>query len=127
VLDACRELNIALIAYSPLAQGVLTGKYRNGNTPLPSLPRRRVSQRGFGKLENVEPLFLAMEEAAQAHNKTLAQVSLNWLLETDVHIIPIPGAKTLRQAQENAGTLGWRLNDVEYARIAQAAQPWLHA
>ena len=127
VLDACRELNMALIAYSPLEQGLLTGKYRNGNAPLPSLSRRLSSQFSRSKREKMEPLFLVMEEVAQAHNKTLAQVSLNWLLETDKHIIPIPGAKTLHQAQENAGALGWRLNDVEYARIAQAAQPWLHA
>jgi aryl-alcohol dehydrogenase-like predicted oxidoreductase len=127
VLDACRELDVALIAYSPLEQGLLTGKYRHGNTPLPSLSRRLMSQFARGKQEKMEPLFLAMEKAAHAHNKTLTQVSLNWLLETDVHIIPIPGAKTLRQAQENAGALGWRLTDVEYASIAQAAQPWLHA
>lgn len=126
VLDACRELDVALIAYSPLEQGLLTGKYRDKNTPLPSLARRISSQFGRGKQEKMEPLFGVMEKAAQAHNKTLAQVSLNWLLETDVHIIPIPGAKTLRQAQENAGALGWRLTDVEYASIAQAAQPWLH-
>jgi aryl-alcohol dehydrogenase-like predicted oxidoreductase len=127
VLDACRELDIALIAYSPLEQGLLTGKYRHGDTPLPSLSRRLASQFGRDKQEKMEPLFVAMDEVAHAHDKTLAQVALNWLLKTDVHIIPIPGAKTLRQAQENAGALGWSLNDVEYARIAQAAQPWLHA
>ncbi|GCE25655.1 hypothetical protein KDA_11390 [Dictyobacter alpinus] len=123
VLEACRELDVALIAYSPLAKGILTGKYRQGKEPLPSFQRRLMSNFGRKQQEKMEPLFVAMEAAAQAHDKTFAQVALNWLLSTDAHIIPIPGAKTIRQAQENAGALGWQLSDAEYTSISRAIQP----
>jgi aryl-alcohol dehydrogenase-like predicted oxidoreductase len=128
VLEACRELNVSLIAYSPLAQGLLTGKYRVGanQAKLPSFPRRMI-QTGFrsSQREKMEPLFSAMEEAARAHDKTISQVALNWLISKDELIIPIPGAKNARQARENAGAVGWRLTEEEQERIGQAAQPWL--
>lgn len=129
VLDACRELNVALIAYTPLEQGLLTGKYRagsNSQVALPSFPRR-LMQAGLGlsRQGKMEPLFQAMEEAARARDKTLAQVAINWLLSKDECIIPIPGAKNARQARENAGAIGWRLTQDEQERIARAAQPWL--
>ncbi len=129
VLATCRELNVALIAYSPLEQGLLTGKYRAGDSqvPLPAFPRRL--QAGFrpAQQRKMEPLFVAMEAAAHAHDKTMGQVALNWLLAKDECIIPIPGAKNARQARENAGTLGWRLTQEEHERISQAAQPWLRS
>ncbi len=127
VLDACRELNVALIAYTPLEQGLLTGKYRAGGkqTPLPSFPRRLMQTGLRSSRRKMEALFEVMEEAARAHDKTIAQVALNWLLCKDECIIPIPGAKNARQARENAGAIGWRLTEVEQERIARAAQTWL--
>jgi len=126
VLDACRELNVALIAYSPLEQGLLTGKYRIVAWEAISVtgPRRfsrtfRASQR-----RKIEPLLQSMEGIAKAHGKTIGQVALNWLLAKDEHIIPIPGAKNARQASENAGAIGWRLNNEEFERIDVASQPF---
>lgn len=135
VLDACRELNVALIAYSPLEQGTLSGKYRA--TPQSRSVTLRfieaISPRDpFGEMkgapygrrdlrsEKVEPLFVVLEEIAKAHEKTIAQVALNWLLTKDVCIIPIPGAKNARQASQNVGALGWRLTEDEQSRISQA-------
>jgi aryl-alcohol dehydrogenase-like predicted oxidoreductase len=126
VLDACRELNVALIAYSPLEQGLLTGKYRvvAGQAISFTGPRRfsrafRTSQRS-----KIEPLLQTMEEIAKAHSKTIGQVALNWLLSRDECIIPIPGAKNVRQASENAGAIGWRLTNEEFERIDLASQPF---
>jgi aryl-alcohol dehydrogenase-like predicted oxidoreductase len=143
VLEACRELDVALIAYSPLDQGVLTGKYRTGAVSVP-FARRLLGGIGprfdpFGETRGVlpvsrrllrgtrdrrpaklEPLFVVLEEIARAHEKTIAQVALNWLVMKDEHIIPIPGAKNARQASENAGALGWRLTEEEHARISRA-------
>jgi aryl-alcohol dehydrogenase-like predicted oxidoreductase len=70
--------------------------------------------------EKLEPLFVVLSEIANAHGKTIAQVALNWLLTRDAHVMPIPGAKNARQANENAGALGWRLTDEEHTRISQA-------
>lgn len=133
VLDACRELNVALIAYSPLEQGILSGKYRTMPQPRSFMLRLidALSPRDpFGEMEGapygrrdlrpekLEPLFMVLEEIARAHEKTIAQVALNWLLTRDPCIIPIPGAKNARQARENAGALGWRLTEDEHMRIS---------
>ncbi|HLW02578.1 MAG TPA: aldo/keto reductase [Ktedonobacterales bacterium] len=124
LLDACRELDVTLIAASPLAQGVLSGKFRVG-TISRSLTRRIMGGMALGigatRREKLEPLFLILEEIARAHDKTIAQVALNWLITRDSCIIPIPGAKNVRQASENAGALGWRLTEAEHAHISQAA------
>lgn len=68
----------------------------------------------------MEPLFVVLEEIANAHEKTISQVALSWLLTKDLCILPIPGAKNARQAHQNAGALGWRLTEEEHARISQA-------
>jgi aryl-alcohol dehydrogenase-like predicted oxidoreductase len=125
VLDTCRELNVALIAYSPLEQGLLTGKYRRlGQAQLPALtgPRRFMPAFGAARRRKLEPLFQVMETIAQAHQKTPGQVALNWLITQDPCIIPIPGAKNLRQAQENAGAIGWQMSAEEHKRIDEAAR-----
>ncbi len=123
VLDACRDLNVALIAYSPLEQGLLTGKYRPGpnQAKLPPMARRMLTNFRAARLTALEPLFQTMERIAQAHDKTIGQVALNWLSSKDELIIAIPGAKNARQARENAGAVGWQLDATEVEQIAQAA------
>lgn len=122
VLDACRELNVSLIAYSPLEQGFLTGKYRSGNIPKAALTMSRRLMSRPARLRKIEPLLQTLESIAQARGKTIPQVALNWLLTKDDLIIPIPGAKNVRQATENAGAIGWRLSEEEFERIDKAAQ-----
>jgi aryl-alcohol dehydrogenase-like predicted oxidoreductase len=135
VLAACRELKVALIAYSPLEQGILTGKYRIAPQAKPLTLRviEALSPRDpFGERkgaspdrydlrpERLEPLFVVLQELADRHAKTIAQVALNWLLTTAPFVVPIPGAKNARQAREHTGALGWRLTEEEHARISQA-------
>ncbi len=124
VLDACRDLYVALIAYSPLEQGLLTGKYRNAEGQAISVTRQRRFTRAFrsSQRQKIEPLLQTMEDIARAHNKTIGQVSLNWLLMKDELIIPIPGAKNLKQASENAGAIGWHLTKDEFDQIDAASQ-----
>jgi aryl-alcohol dehydrogenase-like predicted oxidoreductase len=69
--------------------------------------------------KKLEPLFVVLDDIAKIHEKTIAQIALNWLINMDTHIIPISGAKNIRQARENAGTLGWSLTKEEYTRINQ--------
>lgn len=115
VLQACRELGVTLIAYSPLAKGLLTGKYTPGNRP-PGL--RKYTARS-GRLRSVQPLLGLMREIGQAHEfKSPAQVALNWLICKGA--VPIPGAKNARQAQENAAATGWRLQAAEIAALDEA-------
>ncbi len=127
VLAACKELNVALIAYSPLEQGLLTGKYRVSESQAVRLtgPRRFIPAFRTSQRRKMESLLQTMTIIARSHEKTTAQVALNWLLTKDEGIIPIPGAKNVRQARENAGAIGWQLTEEEQQRISQAARLWL--
>jgi aryl-alcohol dehydrogenase-like predicted oxidoreductase len=117
VLQTCRELGVALIAYSPLAKGLLTGKYTPENRP-PGL--RKYMARG-GKLSSIQPLLGLMRELGQAHEgKSPAQVALNWLVCKGA--VPIPGAKNGHQAQENAAATGWRLDAAEIAALDEMSR-----
>jgi len=113
---ACRELDVTLMAYSPLAQGMLTGKYSREKRP----PRVRrlwtLRGRPRTKPENIEGLLGVMREVGEDHGgKTQSQVALNWLVCKGA--VPIPGAKNAEQARSNAGALGWRLTDEEVALL----------
>lgn len=116
LLQTCRELGVTLIAYSPLAKGMLTGKYTPGNPP-PGFRNRRYRSE---LLADIRPLISLLREVGEAHGgKTPGQVALSWLICKDA--LPIPGAKSARQAQDNAGALGWRLTPDEVAALDQAS------
>ena len=116
VLRACQELGVTLIAYSPLAQGILSGKYTPENPPTGFRSQRY----NRALLERVQPLIRLLHEIGRDHaGKTPSQVALNWCICKGS--APIPGAKNARQAQENAGALGWRLTAEEVARLDDAS------
>ena len=114
LLDACRELDVTLIAYFPLASGMLTGKYRAGGQQ----PRgfRRFSG-AFRNPERLEPLLQALDEIGQTHGRSSAQVAVNWLARQE-NVLPIPGARHARQARENAGAIDFAISDAEAARLS---------
>ncbi len=115
-LQTCRELNVTIIAYSPIAQGILSGKYTPANLP-PGLRRGRYNRK---VVVQVQPLIGLMREIGQAHGgKTPAQVAINWTICKGT--VPIPGVKNVRQAQENIGAAGWRLTADEVAALDQAS------
>jgi len=117
LLDLCRDLNVTLIAYSPLAMGLLTGKYTPEN-PLPYLRGRRFRRE---LLTQIRPLVALLGEIGQAYaGKTPAQVALNWVMCKGA--LPIPGAKNARQAQDNAAALGWFLSEAEIAALDVASE-----
>ncbi|KAH7578455.1 hypothetical protein JRO89_XS01G0383900 [Xanthoceras sorbifolium] len=121
VKPTCDELGITLIAYSPIAQGALTGKYTPENTP--TGPRGRIYTREF--LTKLQPLLNRINEIGEGYNKTPTQVVLNWLIAQE-NVVPIPGAKTAEQAAEFAGAVGWRLTDEqvnELRSLASEIQP----
>ncbi|KAJ4981258.1 hypothetical protein NE237_032095 [Protea cynaroides] len=116
VKATCDELGISLIAYSPIAQGALTGKYTPENPP--SGPRGRIYTPEF--LTRLQPLLNRITEIGQNYSKTPTQVVLNWLIAQE-NVVPIPGAKNAEQAKEFAGALGWRLTDEEIAELRSLA------
>jgi aryl-alcohol dehydrogenase-like predicted oxidoreductase len=116
LLDLCKELGITLIAYSPIAQGLLTGKYSHQN-PLSGIRRYRYRSIDLIKLQ---ALIDIMQEIGLNHKyRSPAQVAVNWLMCKGV--LPIVGAKTRQQALENAGALGWRLSDQDINTLDDAS------
>ena len=110
LLARCKELGIRFIAYSPLSQGLLTGKYSVANPP--------AGVRGSAYadvLKKLPPVVKALQEIAQSHGKTVSQVALNWIVCKGA--MPIPGAKNAKQAEENAGGSGWRMTNDEVALL----------
>jgi aryl-alcohol dehydrogenase-like predicted oxidoreductase len=120
-LDVCRELGIALIAYQPLAQGVLTGTYRPGDRPK-GIRRFGRYFRGDG-LKKAQPVVALLGEIGERHSKTAGQVALRWLIEQD-GVLPIPGAKNGRQAAGNAEALSFSLDAAEIQTLDQATTAW---
>jgi aryl-alcohol dehydrogenase-like predicted oxidoreductase len=118
VLPYCKRESISIIAWSPIAQGALTGKYNISNKPSDDVRRENKLFSDYN-LREISKLIPVLEKIAKARNKTVAQVALNWLLR-EGNVIPIPGAKNPRQAEENAGAADWRLTSQELKEIEDA-------
>ncbi|GAX25795.1 hypothetical protein FisN_8Hh302 [Fistulifera solaris] len=107
--QACQDLGVQILSYSPLALGMLTGKYTPERPP--QGPRKLI----FEKLKSTpdyDNLLRTMQEIADGHvGATPAQVALNWARAKGT--IPIPGARTLQQVQSNYGALQWSLSEGE--------------
>ncbi len=111
VKEVCDELGIKLIAYSPLALGLLTGKYQEKG----ELPKGFRGLFFRQMLPKIRPLLEGLEEIATFRQKTIAQVALNWCICKGA--IPIPGAKNCQQMAQNLGAMGWRLSEGEVMEL----------
>jgi aryl-alcohol dehydrogenase-like predicted oxidoreductase len=126
VLDTAKDLGVTIIAYSPLAQGLLSGKFHAD----PSLVRRTP---GFRKymgafrprgLEKSRPVIEALRDIAARHGVTSSQVALNWVAA--VHgdsVVAIPGASSRAQAAENAGALSFSLAREDVELLDRVSRP----
>lgn len=118
ILATAQELGVTILAYSPLAQGLLTGKYTTGSRTTMQGARKidpRFSDQGLAK---IAPLIDLLQTLGEKYEKTPAQVALNWLICQE-NVIPIPGAKNDRQATQNAGALGWELSPEDQTLLRQ--------
>lgn len=118
LLQTCRELGVAVIAYSPLGRGIMTGQYRSADDFEPSDFRRqapRFSAENFHK--NTELVDKLAEIAKKKHGCTAGQLALAWLLAQGEDVIPIPGTKKIKYLEENLGALKIRLSEEEEKEI----------
>ena len=114
LLAACRELDVLPLAYSPIGQGRLTGKYSAAHPP--------PGKRNFSNhpMEVVDTVVAELRRIGDKHGGKLpSQVALNWVMAKGA--VPIPGAKNRQQAEENAGALGWAIDDDDTARLDRVA------
>jgi len=118
VLDACRELNVALVAYFPLGSGRLKAPAANAPARSES-PFARMSLRG--QSAGLIGLQQTLQRIAAVHDGTASQAALNWLLQKDDRVIAIPGATRATHVLENAAALNWRLTAEEFEAIDAAS------
>jgi aryl-alcohol dehydrogenase-like predicted oxidoreductase len=114
LLDEAQRLGVRVMAWGPLGQGLLTGKYGPDN-PLPGVRGLAYNRR----LKEVQPLLELMREIGDAHNKTPAQVAISWVIAKGP--MPIPGAKNARQAEEDAAAAELQLAEDEVAALDAAS------
>jgi aryl-alcohol dehydrogenase-like predicted oxidoreductase len=119
-LDAAKELGITIIAYSPLAQGILSGKYHDDPDLIKKRagPRKHMARFKRKGLQRSAPLVTELRRIASEHDATPSQVALNWLLRFHGStVVAIPGAYATEQARENAGAMKLELSREELNRL----------
>ena len=114
-MKVCKHYGLGVIPYSPLAGGFLTGKYRR-DSPAPDSVRARGNLDKYGN-ERGYALIDALDEIGRAHDKTVAQTALAWMLTNPVITAPIIGANTPEQLSDLLGATGYRLSDDEVKRL----------
>ncbi len=119
--DVCQTYGLGVIPYSPLAGGFLTGKYRK-DKPLPE--SRRAQGLRHAMTEKNFALIEKMDEIGKAHNATISQVALAWLLADPVITSPIIGATAPEQLDENLAALDIKLT-VEEKQVLDKLTAWL--
>jgi myo-inositol catabolism protein IolS len=122
VLDFCREREISVLPYSPLAQGLLAGKFRS-RADIPIDPEqvrsRNVLMHGEAFDRSLEVVRL-LDEIAARYGKTISQVALNWAINQPGVASALGGARTVAQIEENLRAVGWRLSHEDDASLSNA-------
>lgn len=117
VQEYCASEGIKIIAYSPLAMGILTGKYSPDTPPKGT----RAAQYNKDYLIKIQPLIkMLIRTGNDQEGKTAGQVALNWCIQKDA--IPIPGVKNVNQAAQNLGALGWELKPDDVAALDEVSR-----
>jgi aryl-alcohol dehydrogenase-like predicted oxidoreductase len=116
LLPYAEEKGRIVIAYSPLAQGFLSGRYDAANRPS-NFVRRRSRLFRPDSLERAAPLFEALREIARAHDATPAQVALAWTIRHP-NVVAIPGASSVEQLESNAAAADLALSDDEILALS---------
>ncbi|MNB82992.1 L-glyceraldehyde 3-phosphate reductase [compost metagenome] len=123
-MAAAKELGISIIAYSPLQQGVLTGRFHSDPAQISGLSMIRRMQSGLNEkgLARSRPLIELLSALAGKYGVTPGQVALNWLIHFHGEtVVAIPGASKVRHARENIGAMGFRLDSHELEQLDGAS------
>ncbi|GFF42772.1 aldo-keto reductase yakc [NADP(+)] [Aspergillus udagawae] len=122
ILKICRELGVAIVAFSPIGRGVLTGQFQSrADIPEGDL-RRMYPKYAEENFPEILKLVDTLKDVANAHGSTPAQVALAWLLATGSDIIPIPGTKSAARMEENAAAALLLLSDEVVQEIRSLAE-----
>jgi aryl-alcohol dehydrogenase-like predicted oxidoreductase len=113
VMDLAKKLGITIIAYSPLAQGIVAGKFHDNPDLLKNIGMRRYTPQFKREgLEKSRPVVTLVKELAIKYNVTPSQIALNWLIHFNGDtVVAIPGATKETHVKENCGAMSFRLSD----------------
>lgn len=120
VLDTAKELGITIIAYSPLEQGILSGKFHNNPGLIKGLkgPRKHTKFFKQSGLAKTQPLIDVLQAKATKYGVSQTQIALNWLIHFHGEtVVAIPGASKVHHVEENIGTLQFTLTEADLAEI----------
>jgi aryl-alcohol dehydrogenase-like predicted oxidoreductase len=121
IIEACEELGIGLVPYSPLGKGFLTGAMSK-DTELAENDFRKILPRFTPEaMEKNQALITLLKRIALTKDATPAQIALAWLLAKKPWIVPIPGTTKLHRLEENLGSAQVSLTAADIAEIEQAA------
>jgi len=112
--QTCRELNVTIVAFTPIGQGLLTD----------GLTEEKYSTNKAAKMlrlsrDELDPLRNVITELAKTYQKTMAQVALNWCIQHQV--VPLVGCRSTQQAKDSLGCLGWKLSSDDVERLDAVA------
>lgn len=110
------ELNVGLVAFSPLANGLLTGQFMQSKFPEGDL-RNGMPQFSKEAIEQNKKLIALIERIAKEHNATPAQISLAWMINKKPYIVPIPGSRHLNRIEDNIAAADIKMSQEEVAEI----------
>jgi aryl-alcohol dehydrogenase-like predicted oxidoreductase len=123
VMDLAKKLGITIIAYSPLAQGIVTGKFHDNPELLKNIGFRKYSSLFKSQgLEKSKPVVELVKELAIKYNVSSSQVALNWLIHYHgSSVVAIPGATKENHVKENTGAMSFRLSDEDMVKLDQVS------
>lgn len=128
LFPCCNEHGVGVMVYSPLARGVLAGKYLPGQAPPegsraarkdPRMLVTELREESYEIAQQIKPL-------ADAHGKTMTQFSLNWVLANPIVTSAIVGPRTMAHYEDNMGCLGWEISDDALDKIDELVPPGEH-
>lgn len=120
VLPLCRELGIGFVAFSPMGNGFLSGKYTPPDKFQGDDVRRVITRFSPGNMEANQPLLDLVHRYADRKGCTAAQISLAWVLKGGDFIVPIPEMRSENRIAENLGAADIELTDEEYSTLTSA-------
>ncbi len=118
VIPFCLTHNIALVAFSPIASGLLSGKITT-QTEFEAVDdvRKFVPQLTKENIAGNQPLLDVVSDFAQRKHATMAQISLAWMLKKYPNVVPIPGSKRLERILENLAASDVEFSDAEFEEL----------
>lgn len=123
MLATCRELGVAVVAYSPVGRGLLTGTITSRDDLVNSDERRGAPWFAEPNLDRNLALVAAVRQVAAEIGGTPAQAALAWVLAQGEDVLPIPGTKRVRYLEENLAADALALTEGQLSKLAEAVPP----